>query len=734
MWGGLYNPVIPVDDEEHAKALVKLFRVDVLWPASTDPLVSSFISQFPHLQNPLFRDKLFVERGNNVQGAEILDIYHPILRLHDAHFKNNPSPEFAGVIYEWDTQDPLSDVWLATFGAVPAKDITGTDYLSLFEKYLAATRVSIGIAEPWPTGDKDRMLLSAIGRFEVRQHYSVINYWGHPGFYYGSSTDFVDLVNYWNLKAMDIHLAFYDPAHSPRFDGIRTEWLETLRSRPEGRFDSESAIAIWLKDGASAPDLSAFGTGLRQCIADRFVWNGLNVKAPFMYFSEGQSLATIGLSSGHPKVAFQLPPKPCAHDRWGGDQKLVISIDPGIGLFGNERATLSTPYIPELNEYYGRNYYFQWNKTRAEPDSIGIISSVSNVHLSVNALDVSQLIEKIFGVAGIVAAPSKPGLIASRLIQQMGGIQRCRPFKIEGVRHLIEEFGPDQSFTHSGAIQTIRRKDPVSGTVGFSKYEDIYIEQRALGSKLTPQMVLAYLMKKNVFRAGLEFDCPSCRLQFWTSLDNISSEATCEYCSHRFGITPYLHHRGDWRFRRSGLFGLNNHQEGAIPVVLLLQQLETFFGTSDMLYSTAMDLKPGAAAVQPCETDFVVVIPELRDGKIQLAIGECKTRKAIQKDDVSKLKAIAMAFPSDRFDVFVVLAKLTDFDHEEIEAAAELNDEYRRRAILLTSRELEPTFLYEAVEKEYAISSHAHDFSGMASTTHEIYFEKLRAVASAKPS
>lgn len=722
MWGGRYNPIIPVDDVDYARALVELFRVDMLWPASNAAAVKSFIETFPHLPNPLFHDQLFVPYGNGTQSAAILDIYHPIRRSYDEHFKNNPNPELKVVVYEWAQEDPLSDIWLATFGAVPSKDVTGTDYLELLENYLAAERITIGPADPWPVGSKGLWTLSWLGRSGIQQHYSVMNYWGHPGFYFGSAGDFTDLVNYWNLRATDTHIIFFDPTYADRFDGIRSEWLGFLRARPKGRFESDNAIAIWSKDRDEQRDLSPFGKGLRICAVDAGVWNGLNVKAPYMYFSEGSSLATIGTSSGKPRVSFQLPPKPFSEERWTHGQHLVISADLGIGLFGNERSTLTTPYIPDLNEFYGRNCYFDWDKARVEPDGLGIISHASNSDLSLDALDVSVLIEQIFRVAGISAMPSKPGLIASRLIQQMGGLQKCRPFKIGGVRDLIENFGPDRSFTRSGATQTIRAQDPNTGEIGFSQYEDLFIEERPFRSKLTPDAVLSYLLKEGVFRAGLDFDCPSCRLEFWTRLDDLTTELTCAYCGYQFNITPHLHHRGDWRFRRSGLFGRDDNQEGAIPVVLTLQQLDTTFGSREMFYTTAMELRSDTANITKCETDFVAVVPKHRDGRIQIAIGECKSRKGITGNDITKLKSVAAAFPSSRFDVFVILAKLTAFTEDEIKCAVTLNDEYRRRAILLTERELEPYHLYERTAKEFDIDRIAVSFEDMAKVTHQIYF------------
>ena len=45
-----------------------------------------------------------------------------------------------------------------------------------------------------------------------------------PGFYYGSAQDFTDLLNFWNLRACNIDLLFYDPAYTDR---LRPLWMHT---------------------------------------------------------------------------------------------------------------------------------------------------------------------------------------------------------------------------------------------------------------------------------------------------------------------------------------------------------------------------------------------------------------------------------------------------------------------------------------------------------------------------
>jgi hypothetical protein len=84
---------------------------------------------------------------------------------------------------------------------------------------------------------------------------------------------------------------------------------------------------------------------------------------------------------------------------------------------------------------------------------------------------------------------------------------------------------------------------------------------------------------------------------------------------------------------------------------------------------------------------------------------------------------VAETLPDRRIEAFVVLSKLAPFTPEEIETAKTLNDTYRRRAILLTARELEPYLMYERTKLEFKnLSGHATTPEDLATTTAEIYF------------
>ena len=724
MWGGRFNPIIPVEDFEHGKQLVTLFRVDVLIPMSQDENVKTFIEKFPYLPNPFFPQELHIRESSGKVHATVLDLYHPIRRLYEEHVKNNPQPAFHASLYEWDDDDPLACVLLATFGDFPAKEETGMDYRGLIRKHLSAEITNLAGKKALPSDSFQKPTPNWICCLDLERHYSVISFWNTPGFYVGSAADFDDLVNYWNLRATDTDLLFYDPDFPERLDSLRTDYLAALRARPKRSQAFDEGIAIWSRRESDQLDLTGFGSGLTTCSLHTTTWNGLNVKAPIMHFGEKSVLATVGDSHGRIRVSFALPEKLCYDKGYLRHQHLVASINPGIGLYGNERATLMTFFMPELNEYYGRNYYFEWTKARVEPEGIGVIIDVWREDLTLFALDIPSLISKIFEIAGMRTRSSQPGLIASRIIQQLGGLHGCQVFKIAGVRDLIEKYKPDQSFTRSGAIQIIGRNDPNTGKPNFSEYEGLFLEPRSSG-KLKPEDAFVWLVKHGVFRVGLNFECPNCHLDFWVSLDDVRTETKCEYCGKDFDVTSQLRDR-DWRYRRSGLFGKENHQEGGIPVALTLQQMDTRFNFPEMLYTTAMEIEPAGATVSKCETDFVLLTQMNIDHEVQIAIGECKNRDEITEEDVSKLRLVAEALEEKNIRVFVIFAKLGGFSSKELERCQAVNGKYERRLILLTARELEPYFLYEETAKEFDIEKYAVSLEDMANITHTVFYEQRR--------
>lgn len=724
MWGGRYNPIIPVDQVKLAKQLISLFKVDILFPVSQDEEVDKFIEQFSYLPNPFFEPELFIKSSSSEVIAQILDLYHPIRHLYEKHIKNNPSPKFKATLYEWNEKDPLGIIYLATFGGFPSKEETGFDYFGLIEENLIAERISLISQGKVPKDFFKKATPNRISCYKLKLTPLGLNPWNSPGFYVGSVMHFNDLMHFWNLRAANIELIFYDPIYKKRLDEVRAEYLAALSQRPQRHELYDTRAAIWHIRTENEIDLAGFDKDMVEYKIDLALWNGLNVKAPSVGFGDKSVLANVGTSSNKTTISFSLPEKPCFTNGHRNFQHLVATISYGIGLYGNERETLYTPFLPQLNEFYGRNHYFIWNQARVEQGGMGIIIDAFNDDLTLSALEVNGLISKIFEIVGINSQTSQAGLIASRLIQQLDGLQGCRVFKIKGARELINKYRPDQSFTRSAALQIIGQVDPKIGKTNFSEYEKLFIEARKGRIKQKPEDALNFLIKKDIFRVGLNLKCPKCILEFWLALDNIKTKTKCIYCGEEFNITQQLKDR-DWRFRRSGLFGKENNQEGAIPVVLTLQQMHTVFSHDGMLYNTSMKLTPKNASIKPCETDFVILTKQNINHEVQIAIGECKNKKEITEDDVSKMRMVAESLEEFGINTFVIFSKLTDFSPDELKCCLKVNEKYRNRLILFTKRELEPYFLYEKTAKQFDVKRHVHSFSDMVKVTHRVFYEKL---------
>ncbi len=305
----------------------------------------------------------------------------------------------------------------------------------------------------------------------------------------------------------------------------------------------------------------------------------------------------------------------------------------------------------------------------------------------------------------------------------------CRVFKIPGVRELIHAHGAKDSFTRSGAIQTIRGFDPETNVEAFAQHKSLYVQHRD-GGDLKPDAAFAYLLDKKMFRAGLAFTCPNCDLTFWVHLDSLKTFLPCEYCDTSINIMPQLKDR-DWKFRRSGLFGRDDHQGGGVPVAVVLQQLGTVLHSNMFAWTTGLNLEQSGPNGWKCESDFVVVTDGHRDGP-QIIFSETKSRGGeITADDVANLTRLADVFERSSLQPYIIFAKVGAFSDEEIERCKSAQAKGRFRVIVLSDRELEPYFVYERTAVEFDIQSTAINLEDLAVATQSVFFNPRRRVVAA---
>jgi len=722
LWGGRFNPIVLADRPDEARQIVEVFRADLILPVGNSQEVKDLPGKFPHLIDPLM-GLLFLRHQNEPGRAHVLDV-HNLLVHHRRDTPKGEAWEEPGIRrFLWDNDDPLADVFLVQFGAYPDADDIGIDYLDILVSATRAVDQRFDKGQPIPLVEHPS--IGSLTTFGLRQHHTIRAGLSYPGFFLGDASNTTDLADFWNLRAANIGLLFVDSSQIARYVGLIPEYANMVRANLSHRPDHEQKVSVWARDarideaiqllGEEKPIVCGIGDG---------TWNGLNVRPPMMVLGQESSLGVFGRDGERPRVSFAFKDKPFSGDTWFYTQHLVASVSLIGGLYGDDHYAFHPPYVPELNEFFARSMHLQYNKLRVEPERIGLVIDATEHDSYLNALPVGELVESVFDLAGSSAKLSAGGLITRQLISRLGGIRNTRVFKIPGVRRLLKTHGPTASFTKTAALDLIGSTDPNNPGARFSDHEDLYIEPREFGSKLTPQMVFGHLVANRLFRIGAELTCPTCRLVSWIALDSLKQRVTCELCGSEYDATRQLVD-GKFHYRRTGVLGLEKNTQGAVPVTLVLEQLTRNLSRAlhNGVYAPSYDLKPKVGVDLPvCEVDFVMILPKTYPDKALLILGETKDGTSINADDIRNLERIADAIPKHRFDTYIALTKLVPFTAEEIELAKSLNSPYRRRVIMLTARELEPYHLYERTAKELGITSYGGTAEGLAETTHRIYF------------
>lgn len=725
LWGGGFNPVIPIDDLPLADALVKVFRIDLLLTTEETEATQSFVKRFPYLEHNRWHRSIFEQR--NCAFADVRHIARQIVKHQDKR------TETALIVPIWDTSDPLHQLLTLSFGRYPAPSEQIADYKGGMRKAFDVPEKPITNGDEIPSDILDGigpLLLTGYDMTRTRDPSG----WLQPAIVFGSVTDFDDIALFWNLRAAGAAAVFFDQAYAGRLTTLTNGFLDKLRNPISGRTGS---VSCWVRQQVDTNwqpglDLSGLQVSIQQGRDRQSLWNGLNIQPTRPQFSTWHRDVVPSYHAGGttPTASFALPDRPFDDgDVQSLNQKFVVVVD--AAQFGEEGDfTFETPFAPQMNEFYGRHFYHDHDAVRAEAGSLekgaaGIITSISTQRLTINAYRTFDWLTHFLRLCNLKAELSEPGLRCKRLIMQLGGLQDCRVLKIRGVRNLLRKYGVDESFTRTAAIEAIRDVDPVTGAVGLDAFKNLHIEFRS-GRELKPDDVLKYLLTRRVFRVGLELKCPNCELPSWMHLDDIRSNSICTYCDHTYDITPQLKDR-DWRYRRSGIFGRDDHQLGGVPVAVTLQQLFTALHDSLIMFSTAMHFTSAEGRIEPCEADFVGVVAGALgadETPIQLLFGEAKTSKPIDEQDIRKLGKLADAIPKDLAQAFILFAKTDTFSAQEVRLAKSLNSEHRRRVILWSRDELEPYFVYERSADRLGGNQYATTLTDMANITHQLWFSE----------
>ena len=714
LWGGIYNPVIPISCArlQFAEQLLDLFSVDVLYTVSENEAVVAFKESHSSLRDPIYGDHSFYQDWHT---RVYLNSYNIVNYYWERELKHKPdSGQSNCFLLRWDDGDPLRSVFALQYGFFPTEYDPRGDFERAFIEILRSKEVSLARDALLDPEFATKISPLALTRSELIGQRHLLR---GDGVYLGDENDFEDLLAFWNLRAAGRNLLFLPRRNLDRFQQLAAAHLQELDGRPNSRLTIEDHLSLHHRS-ATDEEVAGIREGLptqKPLVNRRFediVWNGPNVKPVNFHFRWEKAPASVDRIHGGYEVNIQLPEMRFLTEAERGlhEKQLVVEVSPHSD-FSHPGHVLRVPYIRKLNEFYSRKIAVHPWELRVQRDGVAGIIQTGTDRLTLYPISHSVLVFRLLEFAGMKAEVSQPGLLATKIIEKLDGIEGGRVFKIRGVRELMQDLEPAQSVPRSKAKYTILSNGQ------FKKHEDLHIEAREPG-KLTTDHVFDFLLRHGFFRGGLELSCDDCNLRNWLSLREIDDEWKCEYCGGRNLTALHLRNRGDWRFRKSGLFAKDNNQEGAIPVVLTLLVFLRILDMSEFVWTTALNLDPPG-----CETDFCV-LNYRESGGIEIAVGECKSGGGqIDQQDVNNLKKVREKLTSAGLECYVTFAKTADgFTPDEVALLTEVADQCIPM-ILLTNCEMEPYEPY--MEDESGLpEKYPHSLGEMARNSMKRYLQR----------
>ena len=260
---------------------------------------------------------------------------------------------------------------------------------------------------------------------------------------------------------------------------------------------------------------------------------------------------------------------------------------------------------------------------------------------------------------GIEAKASDPGRIAKQMLDHLGGIWGVGLVADHDTIQLLNNMagGVRRKESEGQIVEEIfnSRSAPVS------RWRTLIAERN--GKRGWPKFELDDFTKRNIVQLGLESVCPHCQFKNWHGLKAVDYQVSCERCLNRYDFPQanWDERNPSWRYRVVGPFSVPDYGRGSYGALLALRVLQDGVGASDsaITFSTALELEFDEFL---SEVDFVAWHTTKQHDKNwepSLVIGETKSLgrgELIKSKDLASLKSIGRKLPG----AFILIAVMRD--------------------------------------------------------------------------
>lgn len=706
LWGGMYNPIIPVSrslpaawrrdnrgrltGRQLAMGYIRFFEPDVF--VETEPGLAQSAGIVDDIQHPLYPrvislKDLAISGANSSEfkfGLHIFDVYQELHRTTYQFVRRQDS--FIALFHDHSHHGAYLD---ATFGGFPQYE--GLSYIQQGYKIVFDPTILKPEPSDWlrlnNKGGRTPLTFTHHAlekRFNIERDQTI---------FVAKPTSPLDLIDLWNLRLTERHVL-----------PVNSEWLPDLRDylhdfivRSQGPLTRNPRGAMTRKTVEIG---NSFSREEAECLVrDTFadlpkdsysiklwydsIWhnNDNDSIAPtrsVQIYAESSRLDLPVSMESKPSVRFQSLTPEFASEQGNGYARWVNVVSLR-DLLNQYRFALTLPLTSVLSPYY---HLCVGHPLLVSKEGFVLPQRYKHYRESMQLLLGSSAIIDWFKRHAINAEPSDAGRVSDQIISSIGGFM--------SVSHILKDKATLE------LLNRMANSQKRTATVGEWQQIENRIEQR--GFPL--ENYLDQFVKAGALKLGLSVPCPNCTKENWYGLDDLAEKVSCERCLKDF-LFPQgkPNFKNSWKYRVVGPYSVPNYANGSYATVLALNCIASGlgFGNNAITFSTELNLEMSGDCL---EIDFACWFQRERymgeRNEPVFLVGEAKSfaKDSFTKEDVARMKRVGQKIPGT-FLVFATLkSELSTTECDQIGKLAiwgrlpDASGRPRNPVIVLTDTEL----------------------------------------------
>jgi len=707
LWGGIYNPIVPLTPVESRSGLLKAFDPDLLVNLTGADLPADLVGRHEHR---IVAPAHFVRTDDRTNLRELGLGFNilPLLRhVHEKEVRFSAEPTRAAVLAP-QTAAGWPEFAAFAYGAfqwLPAMDV---NFEEMFRRGLRA-RI-IDLPELTPPPDYSLLLPLEFTGYGLRVFGGRASFSTHI-ILIGDHRNPADLVEFWNIRATGRTVVFV-PAEAcrvfePLIRLVAAEGRYPINQQVENHADllkgptlSDAAFAE-VCDWIVTLDL---GQLPRRRRGPRFgleiEWYVGDIHVAELEASEGEEISIIENGQMTP---VKLIPPPYLADETVRKGQLSWSVEITMsGGFRDPEFMFSFPNEPAVEAVVRRGVMGMAGEVRLGRRGIVLEQDWARSTLYLIPVATKDVIHALLRQVGLEAEPSQPGQYAEQIVKKMGSLHGdCRIFKVRGVREILDRLGDGSTLTKGNMYQAVMCETPDEhGQNWRPEFYNNLILRYGQDRLLDFGTIFDVLLEKRILRPGFVFRCRTCFKDDWYHVSEFAEEYTCRFCFTPQRVNFASVH--EWQYKADGLFRIPDSAQGSVAVILSLWRFEDLAHGHNGRYVTSRNIVARDTG-RRYEIDYAYVVMGILDTSYDLVLGQATRFGDFTDDDMQKMSELTDRFPRKPYLAFSTLReRYSEADRARLRSLAERG----YRVIALTREELDPYGLYDRFDQaphKYAV-------------------------------